>query len=66
MIRPIEIRDQEPLARLIRSVFEEYGAPLVNTVYSCSINKLNYDHREYFINKKFLLNPIFLLNPQDS
>ena len=33
MIRPIEIRDQEPLARLIRSVFEEYGAPLVNTVY---------------------------------
>jgi hypothetical protein len=22
---------------------------------SCSINKLNYDHREYFINKKFLL-----------
>ena len=33
MIRPIEIKDQEPLAKLIRSVFEEYGAPLVNTVY---------------------------------
>mgnify|MGYP007070062133 CR=1 FL=1 len=33
MIRLIEQKDQEPLARLIRSVFEEYGAPLVNTVY---------------------------------
>lgn len=33
MIRPIKLKDQEPLARLIRSVFEEYGAPLVNTVY---------------------------------
>lgn len=33
MIRPIELKDQETLARLIRSVFEEYGAPLVNTVY---------------------------------
>ena len=33
MIRPIEYKDQESLARLIRSVFEEYGAPLVNTVY---------------------------------
>ena len=32
-IRPIVQKDQEPLARLIRSVFEEYGAPLVNTVY---------------------------------
>ena len=32
-IRPIEQNDQEPLARLIRSVFVEYGAPLVNTVY---------------------------------
>ena len=32
-IRPIEMADQQPLARLIRSVFEEYGAPLVNTVY---------------------------------
>ena len=31
--RPIEMADQQPLARLIRSVFEEYGAPLVNTVY---------------------------------
>lgn len=33
MIRPIEGKDQEPLAGLIRSVFEEYGAPLLNTVY---------------------------------
>ena len=33
MKRPIEKKDQEPIARLIRSVFEEYGAPLVNTVY---------------------------------
>jgi len=32
-IRPIEMRDQAPLARLIRAVFEEYGAPLVHTVY---------------------------------
>ena len=32
-IRPIEMADQQPLARLIRSVFEEYGAPLVNTAY---------------------------------
>ena len=32
MIRPIEGKDQEPLAGLIRSVFEEYGAPLLNTV----------------------------------
>ena len=32
-IRPIEQKDQEPIARLIRSVFVEYGAPLVNTVY---------------------------------
>lgn len=31
--RPIEPKDQASLARLIRSVFEEYGAPLVNTVY---------------------------------
>lgn len=33
MIRPIEKTDQEALAALIRQVFEEYGAPLVNTVY---------------------------------
>ena len=32
-IRPIEQKDQESLARLIQSVFEEYSAPLVNTVY---------------------------------
>ncbi len=32
-IRPIELADQQSLARLILSVFEEYGAPLVNTVY---------------------------------
>ena len=35
-IRPIEQEDQKPLARVIRSVFEEYGAPLVNTVYDDS------------------------------
>lgn len=35
-IRPIEQKDQKPLARVIRSVFEEYGAPLVNTVYDDS------------------------------
>lgn len=33
MIRPIEERDQEPLARLIRSVFEEYGVAVANSVY---------------------------------
>ena len=33
MIRPIQFEDQKRLATIIRSVFEEYGAPLVNTVY---------------------------------
>ena len=32
-IRHIEEKDQQQLAHVIRSVFEEYGAPLVNTVY---------------------------------
>ncbi len=32
-IRHIEEKDQLQLANIIRSVFEEYGAPLVNTVY---------------------------------
>ena len=32
-IRHIEEKDQLLLANIIRSVFEEYGAPLVNTVY---------------------------------
>ena len=36
MIRPIKHRDQEAMAILIRSVFEEFGAPLVNTVYDDS------------------------------
>ncbi len=33
IIRPINQHDQRKLAKLIRSVFEEYRAPLVNTVY---------------------------------
>ena len=33
IIRPINQRDQRKLAMLIRSVFEEYRAPLINTVY---------------------------------
>ena len=32
-IRHIEEKDQLQLTNIIRSVFEEYGAPLVNTVY---------------------------------
>ena len=32
-IRHIEEKDQLQLANIIRSIFEEYGAPLVNTVY---------------------------------
>ena len=32
-IRPIEEKDQRQLANIIRSIFEEYNAPLVNTVY---------------------------------
>jgi GNAT superfamily N-acetyltransferase len=32
-IRPIEIKDQDKLARLIRSVFEELEAPTENCVY---------------------------------
>jgi len=32
-IRNIQQSDNKALARLIKSVFEEYGAPLVNTVY---------------------------------
>ena len=32
-MRQIKPADQHPLAKLIQSVFEEYGAPLVNTVY---------------------------------
>lgn len=32
-IRHIEEKDQLQLSNIIRSVFEEYGAPLVNTVY---------------------------------
>ena len=32
-IRHIEEKDQRQLANIIRSIFEEYNAPLVNTVY---------------------------------
>ena len=32
-VRHIQPHDQLQLANIIRSVFEEYGAPLVNTVY---------------------------------
>ena len=32
-IRHIEEKDQLQLANIIHSIFEEYGAPLVNTVY---------------------------------
>ncbi|MBR1792145.1 MAG: GNAT family N-acetyltransferase [Bacteroidales bacterium] len=33
VLRPIEMRDQKAMARLIRSVFEEYEAPMTGTVY---------------------------------
>lgn len=42
-IRPVERSDQQPLAKLIRSVFEEYGAPLRNSVYDDPLTEHIFD-----------------------